>query len=107
MKPFWTISQMSTLDGSPKLERQVRKITSISVKLLFLGPEVLTPGFTENSGDEGLRIFPALQEHRHQDLRNRQRRHLHPDQVRSTGESLQGREALMMYFLIINSSCYY
>ena len=23
MKPFWTISQMSTLDGSPKLERQV------------------------------------------------------------------------------------
>ena len=23
MKPFWTMSQMSTLDGSPKLERQV------------------------------------------------------------------------------------
>jgi len=26
MKPFWTMSQMSTLDGSPKLERQVQKI---------------------------------------------------------------------------------
>lgn len=25
MKPFWTMSQMSTLDGSPKLERQVQK----------------------------------------------------------------------------------
>ena len=25
MKPFWTMSQMSTLDGSPKLERQVKK----------------------------------------------------------------------------------
>ena len=25
MKPFWTMSQMSTLDGSPKLERQVVK----------------------------------------------------------------------------------
>lgn len=27
MKPFWTISQMSTLDGSPKLERQVQKFS--------------------------------------------------------------------------------
>merc|ERR1712158_79888 len=26
MKPFWTMSQMSTLDGSPKLERQVQKL---------------------------------------------------------------------------------
>jgi len=25
MKPFWTMSHMSTLDGSPKLERQVQK----------------------------------------------------------------------------------
>jgi len=27
MKPFWTISHMSTLDGSPKLERQVQKFS--------------------------------------------------------------------------------
>jgi len=27
MKPFWTMSQMSTLDGSPKLERQVQKFS--------------------------------------------------------------------------------
>jgi len=26
MKPFWTMSGMSTLDGSPKLERQVQKL---------------------------------------------------------------------------------
>merc|ERR1712115_620795 len=26
MKPFWTMSHMSTLDGSPKLERQVQKL---------------------------------------------------------------------------------
>jgi len=26
MKPFWTMSAMSTLDGSPKLERQVQKL---------------------------------------------------------------------------------
>ena len=32
MKPFWTISQMSTLDGSPKLERQVRSSVNINHK---------------------------------------------------------------------------
>ena len=29
MKPFWTMSQMSTLDGSPKLERQVEKLPKV------------------------------------------------------------------------------
>jgi hypothetical protein len=25
LEPFWSISQMSTMDGSPRLERQVKK----------------------------------------------------------------------------------
>ena len=55
--------------------------SSDSIKLVFKGSEIFPPGFTENRGDESLRIFSALEEHRHQDLWDRQRGHLHPDQV--------------------------
>ena len=36
MKPFWTISQMSTLDGSPKLERQVRSTVNIMAVIMTI-----------------------------------------------------------------------
>ena len=36
MKPFWTMSQMSTLDGSPKLERQVEKLPKSSNPYIYI-----------------------------------------------------------------------
>ena len=69
MKPFWTISQMSTLDGSPKLERQVRSSVNMNHwndTILFAGAKVLSASLTEDSWDEGIRVFPPQQEHGHE-----------------------------------------
>ena len=75
---------MSTLDGSPKLERQVKKFKYRKRHFLICllsGSEILPAGFTKNCGHESFWIFPALEEHCHQDIRDCQRRHLHPHQV--------------------------
>ena len=48
MKPFWTMSQMSTLDGSPKLERQVEKLPKISTPHIVQKPKFNTPFCSKN-----------------------------------------------------------
>ena len=79
MKPFWTMSGMSTLDGSPKLERQVDLSAGHRLVRLNLhppGPEAGPPGLTEDRPHLGRRLFLHHQEHHHQGSHHRLRSRL-------------------------------
>ena len=57
MKPFWTMSQMSTLDGSPKLERQGQKFSlQVTLVVLFWNVNLL---FTGQASQKTARITAA------------------------------------------------